>query len=512
MFEDRERDVSANVAREKAVYEYATALEDGDIDTLIAVLQKAERDPVLEEMVLEVHQFDEAKETADIVEETEVGSESFQGMAARRTPASKKRRMGRRLRLERVQRFGGLLRGLAAVLVVGALLGSILLVLTSRQPGVGGTPQGAIHWQGYDIPNPGTGDTNLNGVAAISRNDVWAVGGYAKERQEYPLLEHWDGSQWSVVRSNTPGYLYGVTAISSDDVWAVGITDSQKVQDVKALIEHWDGHTWSLVNSPGAESYSVLYSVSATGPDDVWAVGLATDPRIQARNGKGLIEHWDGKRWSIIDSPNGHMVESTFYSVKAISSRDVWAVGYFYADATPYSPYYALIVHWNGRQWNVVSSPAGSGSMRKANILYAVTGLSSDDIWATGGTCLQSSTPSASNPCRPLVEHWDGTRWSDVSTPSTGHKHNNLYTATALSSHDVWAAGSFYNLNSDPSIILVEHWDGRQWKLVQSPGYLEGTWISGMTQVAGAKTLWMVGTTTQNGSAQMSARIIRLDF
>src|SRR5258708_39542510 len=42
--------------REKAAYRYTTALDQGDIDTIATVLQQAERDPELEQMILEIHE------------------------------------------------------------------------------------------------------------------------------------------------------------------------------------------------------------------------------------------------------------------------------------------------------------------------------------------------------------------------------------------------------------------------------------------------------------------------
>jgi hypothetical protein len=62
----------------------------------------------------------------------------------------------------------------------------------------------------------------LDGVAAASQNDVWAVGNNVKSSN---LTEHWDGSQWSIVSSPNPGtdfnLLRAVTA-SASNFWAVG--------------------------------------------------------------------------------------------------------------------------------------------------------------------------------------------------------------------------------------------------------------------------------------------------
>src|SRR5437764_621866 len=52
-------------------------------------------------------------------------------------------------------------------------------------------------WSVVSSPNVGTSSNVLNGVAVVSANDVWAVGYYSGGT----LIEHWDGTSWSVVPS-----------------------------------------------------------------------------------------------------------------------------------------------------------------------------------------------------------------------------------------------------------------------------------------------------------------------
>jgi hypothetical protein len=56
----------------------------------------------------------------------------------------------------------------------------------------------------------------------IAANDVWDVGGSDGET----LVEHWDGSIWSVVPSPNVGTggnsLSGVAVVGANDVWTVG--------------------------------------------------------------------------------------------------------------------------------------------------------------------------------------------------------------------------------------------------------------------------------------------------
>ena len=67
---------------------------------------------------------------------------------------------------------------------------------------------------------------DIGGVAAVSANDVWVVGGVdVSQFSPYlPLIEHYDGKAWCAVNSNNwqGGGLSAVTAVSARDVWAVG--------------------------------------------------------------------------------------------------------------------------------------------------------------------------------------------------------------------------------------------------------------------------------------------------
>src|SRR5207244_3701461 len=109
-----------------------------------------------------------------------------------------------------------------------------------------------LHWDGIawsivSSPNQGTERNELRSVAVASSNDAWAVGYYLYYNGTYyeyrTLTEHWDGSQWSVVTSPNPdnnqNFLYGVAAVSANDVWAVGYYGSG------TLTEHWNGSQWS---------------------------------------------------------------------------------------------------------------------------------------------------------------------------------------------------------------------------------------------------------------------------
>src|SRR5207302_1303741 len=86
---------------------------------------------------------------------------------------------------------------------------------------------------------------------------------------------------WNVVPSPNPGTqnntLYGIAAVSANDVWTVGSQSSSGIPG-QALIEHWDGTSWSVVSSPGLGMQPIsLYSVVAVSANDAWAVGVYTN-------------------------------------------------------------------------------------------------------------------------------------------------------------------------------------------------------------------------------------------
>ena len=129
------------------------------------------------------------------------------------------------------------------------------------------------------VPTPSL-NASFTGVAGAAENDVWAIGSQASRKTENPLIEHWNGTNWSVVPSPNPApqinnSLFSVAAVSANDVWAVGLAFGP-------FTEHWDGTSWSIVSTPSG--LNALGGLSAAATGTVVAVGKENNSGVILSN------------------------------------------------------------------------------------------------------------------------------------------------------------------------------------------------------------------------------------
>src|SRR5436190_6811656 len=102
------------------------------------------------------------------------------------------------------------------LVIFPAVLIGVLAVLFVRTSGMQAAPASSCGpWSIVKSPNVGSIST-FNAVAAVSANDVWAVG-YATGFK--PLIENWNGTHWRVVASpdqKIGAILYGLSVISAN--------------------------------------------------------------------------------------------------------------------------------------------------------------------------------------------------------------------------------------------------------------------------------------------------------
>ncbi len=107
--------------------------------------------------------------------------------------------------------------------------------------------------------------------------------------------------------------------------------------------------------------------------------------------------------------------------------------------------------------WSIIQSPSPGAN---GNDLSGVAAISAHDVWAVGTTVTSNSAM--------LIEHWNGSAWSLVNVPNPPNQYDNLVGATAIASNDIWAVGDYYT-SSIPAQTLAVHWNGSNWSQVSSP-------------------------------------------
>jgi hypothetical protein len=271
-----------------------------------------------------------------------------------------------------------------------------------------------------EAPDITTDSPSLTAVAALSPDDAWAVGSLDSTAAIFgatadgAVIEHWDGTSWSIVPNpaqSTPGaVLSAISVVSPSDIWAAGQQgnpDQTTISGDTPLIEHWDGSSWTVIPAPAAGAPSMLNGISADSATDAWAVGYQTP--AGATTMTPLAEHWDGSSWTAVSLPSALNAANGLVSVYAASPGDVWATAGGPASTSgsarpgrtnpenggPRAPVFA---HWDGTSWSTVAVP-GPSEYGLAYQYEAIAGHGAD-VWAVGAAWEAYSTGYL-----PLIAH-----------------------------------------------------------------------------------------------------------
>lgn len=176
---------------------------------------------------------------------------------------------------------------------------------------------------------PGNDFGHLDAISADAADDIWVVGHYndptvcntqcTGPQQTFSL--HWNGTSWneSAMPQNTDANVQyqfdSVDAIGPSDAWAAGYTDDIVSGQLSPLIEHWDGTSWSVVPTPPGTP-DKLTGITSSSPSSVWAVGAST------------VLSWNGTSWSVVsgaDPISSSQLNGVFTKPGMATT---WAAGY----------------------------------------------------------------------------------------------------------------------------------------------------------------------------------------
>jgi len=246
---------------------------------------------------------------------------------------------------------------------------------------------------------------------------------------------------------STEGQLTGVAAASASNAWAVGAAGSDA--SGKVLMLHWNGKAWSRVTSPKVLDGTAgeLSAITVVSAADAWAVGVTGT----AGSGKDhtLLLHWNGKAWSQVTSP-APVAGGNLAAVTA-TAKSGWAVGY--VNTNPDAPACCagtpLIFRLTGSKWSRVSEKLGNGAGLNG---VAVTGTST--AWAIG-------MPTAM--ITGALARWNGRAWSWVGSYPVQGAYQPLEGIAAGPGGTAFAVGEN---NNSPGPAISMRWTGKAWQKV----------------------------------------------
>jgi hypothetical protein len=390
-------------------------------------------------------------------------------------------------------------------------------------------------WTVMTVQKPaGALDIDLNSVACPSPTSCFAAGSYQTINAQVTLIEHWTGTNWTVQASpNGTGSFQsqfsGLACPSVSSCFAVGEYNTSSAQ--KTLVDHYNGTSWTLVTSPNPGSFASLTGIACPSTTFCMAVGGSSTSSAD----KTLAEKMVGTTWSIVTSANVGS-SSTFHGVACGSTTNCMAVGESVGTVEK-----TLAERWTGGAFATLTTtnPAGSQNNSLAAVACAgtafcfavggsatATGLLplaekwNGTAWATGGMpgptgaaysilhnvvcpsatlCVSVGEYTSGSLVRTTSQQWNGTTWAAIpSVNPSGTISAKLEAIACPSTTNCIAVGSSATASAQKT--LVEKWNGTTWSVMTSAN-VTGAEANELTSIVcpTATSCFAVGDSVTNG-------------
>jgi hypothetical protein len=328
---------------------------------------------------------------------------------------------------------------------------------TNQSPGVVVERSAGAFWRTQAAPNPpGAASSSLNSVACMAHSACVAVGATtSRSRTMATLAERWNGATWRIQPTPSPaggGALNSVSCASRSACTAVGGRASGST-----LAERWNGTTWTIQSTPNPAGavQSFLLAVSCTSPSACVAAGAYFTTSSQSGPARSLAERWNGKRWTILPTPNpAGAVQSFLNGVSCTAPSACTAIGEQHSAS---GIVHTLAERWNGTTWTIQPTPNPPGVQFAS--LAGVSCTTPSTCLATGGSDLGT-----------LAERWNGTTWTIQPTPNPPGGQNILLASVACPASSACTAFGFDETGSGQHFTLAERWNGHTWRIQPTPG------------------------------------------
>jgi hypothetical protein len=232
--------------------------------------------------------------------------------------------------------------------------------------------------------------------------------------------------------------------------------------------------TWSI--APGANTSTTQENqlLGASCPSRGYCVAVG-----HAKNDLGvdqtLIETFDAINWSIVPSPNtSASLDNDLAEVSCTSVSSCIAVG---NASSPTHYLQTLVETYDGTNWSIVSSP--NTSPTQPQYLNGLTCQSTTFCVAVGAYEIEPGLTQT------LVLTYDGTNWTITPSPNSSPQEVNILgTVSCTSTTNCVAVGTY--VGATASRTLIETFDGANWVVTPSPNTAdtEGNTLNGVSCVS----------------------------
>ncbi len=325
----------------------------------------------------------------------------------------------------------------------------------------------------------GPDGNNPGGISCVSPQWCVAVGS-AKIGEvppgdwfapRYPLVVHWDGSEWSLQKEVTEASLKGnrladISCLSTSFCVAVGGRWEAGKEFTIALA--WDGEEWTPMSTAQAPAEhnggAELTGVSCTSATSCIAVGSSYTVIEQGAQSYGFAQRWDGEEWTSVTVPKPE-VPGDPWKGRYTALDDVSCTGTDLASTRCLAVNEHFTWSWDGSQLiSLGMEPAPSEGHTLE--IYGVDCTAASACTVVGTECKENKSLTCNArslgpfgaPYRPLAVSWDGSEWTPQTTsaPSLPEGKGSAFESISCSSPD-YCLATGTDLGADGEQILAEH-------------------------------------------------------
>ncbi|MCQ3939392.1 MAG: hypothetical protein DPW18_20465, partial [Chloroflexi bacterium] len=352
-------------------------------------------------------------------------------------------------------------------------------------------------WDGTNwsnLGNNGSGTGALNSIVtaiAVDASDNVYIGGWYSNAAGIPEADYiakWDGASWSALGNNGPGNGALLSSgggstiqeivINGTDVYVGGYfigSSGIPTADYAARFDT-NTNTWSGLGNNGSGNGSLNDGVigMAYSGGTLYVGGSMYD----VSNGGTAIPTadyfaaWDGTNWSTLGDSNG--VLNFEVDALAVIGTDVYAGGNFVNLGG--NPSIDHLARWDGSQWN----PVGNLTQPFGSLNGRVRALAVDGTNLYAGGDFTNAYNEGVSVLVNRIAKWDGSNWFALGNGVNA----SVYALAVDSSHNLYAGGGFFDVESIPEADFIAKWNGSNWSALSGNGSGNGALNSYVSAIA----------------------------